>query len=131
MDFNRVSRQLKTIGIAVTVSVALVGCGNNLSEQTAKDRLEQARTAYAQAKDNPLVESYALKSLLEAEKALQEAEKARSEAYAPYRTGDQTLLFDEISRLAYMSERKSQTTVALAEGVAARGDQTGAGREHG
>jgi outer membrane protein OmpA-like peptidoglycan-associated protein len=129
MDLRRVSGQLKTIGLALTVATGLVGCGSNLSEQTAKDRLEQARTAYAQAKSNPLVESYAMKSLLESEKALQEAEKAKSTAYAPYHSGDQTVLFDDISRLAYISERKSQTTVALAEGIAARNEVVQLGKE--
>jgi OOP family OmpA-OmpF porin len=129
MVFNRLSRHVKMICLVIAVAMPLVGCGVNLSEQTAKDRLEQARTAYAQAKSNPLVESYSMKSLFEAEKALQEAERARNEAYSPNRSGDKTLMFDEISRLAYLAERKSQITVALAEGIAARGDLVQFGKE--
>lgn len=129
MVFNRFSSHVVTMGFALAAAVVLVGCGSNLSEQTAKDRLEQARTAYAQAKNNPLVESYSMKSLLEAEKALQQAELARNQAYSPYRSGDPTLLYEEISRLAYIAERKSQTTVALAEGVAARAEIVQLGKE--
>ncbi len=129
MVFERLSAQVKMICLLFAVAVALVGCGSDLSEQTAKDRLEQARTAYSQAKDNPLVESYAMKSLLSSEKALQEAERARKEAYSPQRSGDQTAMFDEISRLSYIAERKSQTTVALAEGVAARGELVQLGKD--
>src|SRR5512146_1882539 len=113
MDFNRLSHNVKMMCLAVAAAAALAGCGNNLREQTAKDRLEQAHAAYAQAKSNPLVESYALKSLLDAEKVLQQADQAKTEAYSPYGSGDQNRMFDEISRLAYMAERKSQTTVAL------------------
>jgi len=129
MVFNRLSRQVKMVCLASAAAAALAGCGDNLSEQIAKDRLEQARTAYAEANNNPLVESYSMKSLLDAQDALNAAERARSAAYAPNRSGDQTLMFDEISRLAYIAERKSQLTVALAEGVATRGELAELGKE--
>lgn len=129
MNFSRFSRQLTAAVLTLFAGVVLAGCGAvDPGEQMAKDRLDQARSAYAQAKANPIVESYAMKSLLAAEKTLQEAEQARTKAYSPnpmdpskgYDSGERKVLFDDISRLAYMAERKSQTSVALAEGVVVR-----------
>ena len=78
MNFSRYTRQLLAVGLAFSIGVGLTGCGEiDPSEQLAKDRLEQARSAYAQAKANPIVESYSMKSLLEAEKTLQEADQIR------------------------------------------------------
>ena len=107
------------------------------SEQIARDRLEQARAAYAGAKANPIVESYALKTLLEAEKTLQAAEQVRTKVYSPnpsdpskgYTPLEKKRFFNDISRLAYMAERKSQTSLALAEGVVTRGEVVKLGKE--
>lgn len=129
MDFKRLSHRVMTICLASAVAAGLVGCGVNPREQVARDRLEQARAAYAQAKVNPLVESYAMKSLLEAEQTLQQAEQIRTKVSSPYNSGDPNPMFDEIARLAYLSERKSQTSVALAEGVAARSELVQLGKE--
>ena len=132
------SSQLKTAILAIAVGAFLTGCaGVDPSEQIAKDRLEQARTAYAQAKANPIVESYSLKTLLGAEKTLQEAEQVSKKVYASspsssskeYDSREKKLFFDDISRLAYMSERKSQTSVTLAEGVVARNEIVKLGKE--
>jgi OmpA-OmpF porin, OOP family len=127
MNFSFFSCQMKAAGLAITVGVVLAGCAVTVdpSEQVAKDRLEQARTAYAQAKANPIVESYSMKTLLGAEQTLQEAEQVNKKVYSPnpldpskgYDSSEKKLLFDDVSRLAYMAERKSQTSVALAEGV--------------
>ena len=138
MNSSCFSSQLKAVALAITVGVVLAGCGAvDPSEQIAKDRLEQARTAYSQAKANPIVESYSMKTLLGAEKTLQDAEQARTKAYSPnsvdpskgYYSREKKLLFDDISRLAYMAERKSQTSVALAEGVVARNEIVKLGKE--
>jgi outer membrane protein OmpA-like peptidoglycan-associated protein len=116
----------------------LAGCATvDPSEQIAKDRLEQARTAYTQAKANPLVESYSMKTLLGAEETLQTAEQVRTKAYSPnplepsgrYDAREKKLFFDDISRLAYMAERKAQTSVALAEGVVTRNEILKLGKE--
>jgi len=138
MNSSCFSSQLKVAVLAITVGVVLAGCAAiDPSEQIAKDRLEQARTAYAQAKANPIVESYSMKTLLEAEKTLQDAEQVRTKAYSPnpsdpskgYDSWEKKLLFDDISRLAYMAERKSQTSVALAEGVVTRNEIVKLGKE--
>ena len=138
MNSSCFSSQLKAVALAITVGAVLAGCGAvDPSEQIAKDRLEQARTAYSQAKANPIVESYSMKTLLGAEKTLQDAEQARTKAYSPnpsdpskgYTSWEKKLFFDDISRLAYMAERKSQTSVALAEGVVTRNEIVKLGKE--
>jgi OOP family OmpA-OmpF porin len=135
MNYSFFSNQLKAAVLVITVGAVLSGCGMvDPREQIAKDRLEQARTAYAQAKANPIVESYSMKTLLAAEKTLQAAEQVRTKAYSPSmsdpsKRDEQKLLFDDISRLAYMAERKSQTSVALAEGVVARNEILKLGKE--
>lgn len=139
MNLSSFSNQLKAAAFTVSVGAVLAGCAVTVEpgEQVARDRLEQARTAYAQAKANPMVESYSMKTLLGAEKALQEAEQANKKANSPnpvdptkgFDAGDKKLIFSEISRLAYMAERKSQTAVALAEGVAARNEIVKLGKE--
>ncbi len=139
MNSSCFSSQLKAAVLAITVGAVLAGCGAAVdpSEQIAKDRLEQARTAYAQAKANPIVESYSMKTLLEAEKTLQDAEQVRTKVYSPnpfdpskgYDSTEKKLFFDDISRLAYMAERKSQTSVALAEGVVTRNEIVKLGKE--
>ncbi|OGU06075.1 MAG: hypothetical protein A2075_05830 [Geobacteraceae bacterium GWC2_58_44] len=130
---------MKAACLATSIVAALSGCGGAVSpsEQIAKDRLEQARIAYGQAKANPDVEAYAMKTLIDAEKTLQEAEQAGKKPYAPslmdpargYDAGEKKILFDDTSRLAYMAERKSSTSVALAEGVVARNELIKLGQE--
>ncbi|OGU25396.1 MAG: hypothetical protein A2X85_07260 [Geobacteraceae bacterium GWF2_54_21] len=138
MNFSRISSQLKAAGLTISFGAVLAGCGTvDPSEQIARDRLEQARSAYAQAKGNPIVESYSLKTLLDAEKTLKDAEQVSKKAYSPnpqepsraYDSTEKKLFYDDISRLAYMSERKSQTSVALAEGVVTGNEIVRLGKE--
>jgi outer membrane protein OmpA-like peptidoglycan-associated protein len=139
MNYRCFSSHLKAAALAIATGAVLAGCTVALdpSEQIAKDRLEQARTAHAQAKANPIVESYSLKTRLEAEQTLQDAEQVSKKAYSPnpfnpnkeYDSREKKLFFDDISRLAYMSERKSQTSVALAEGVVTRNEIVKLGKE--
>ena len=138
MNSSCFSSKLKAAALAIAVGAVLAGCAAvDPSEQIAKDRLEQARMAYAQAKANPIVESYSLKTLLEAEKTLQAAEQVRTKAYSPnpldpskgYTSWEKNLFFNDIARLAYMAERKSQTSVALAEGVVTRNEIVKLGKE--
>ena len=139
MKLSHFSSQLKTASVAVTVGAVLVGCSGAIdpSEQVAKDRLTLARSAYSQAKANPIVESYAMKTFLGAEKALQNAEQVNKKVYSAnpadlakgYDSREKKLFFDDISRLAYMAERKVQTSVALAEGVVTRNEIVRLGRE--
>jgi len=138
MNSSCFASHLKKAAVAIVAGAVLAGCGMvDPSEQIAKDTLEQARTAYAQAKSNPIVESYSMKSLLAAEKALQDAEQASKKAYAPnpqdtvngYSSADKKLLFDDVSRLAYLAERKSQISVAQAEGIVTRNEIVKLGKE--
>jgi outer membrane protein OmpA-like peptidoglycan-associated protein len=135
MNYSSITSQLKAAVLAIAVGAILAGCAAvDPSEQIAKDRLEQARTAYSQAKANPIVESYSLKTLLDAEKTLQAAEQERTKVYSqsmsdPSKINERKQIFDDISRLAYMAERKSQTSVALAEGVVTRNEIVKLGKE--
>jgi outer membrane protein OmpA-like peptidoglycan-associated protein len=135
MNYSSITSQLKAAVLTITVGAVLAGCAAvDPSEQIAKDRLEQARTAYSQAKANPIVESYSLKTLLDAEKTLQAAEQERTKVYSPSmsdpsKINERKQIFDDISRLAYMAERKSQTSVALAEGVVTRNEIVKLGKE--
>ena len=127
MKFSYRSNRIKTASLAIAIVTFLGGCGMDPSEQLAKDRLEQARTAYAQANDNQDVQSYALKSLLEAEQTLKKAEQINTKLYTPGigdgKPNDSTsrhIFFEDIAALSYVSERQSQTAEALAEGVVTR-----------
>jgi outer membrane protein OmpA-like peptidoglycan-associated protein len=138
MNSSRFSSQLKAAVLAITLGAVLAGCGAvDPSEQIAKDRLEQARIAYAQAKANPIVESYSMKTLLGAEKTLQAAEQVRTKVYSPnpldpskgYTSWEKKLFFGDISRSDLMAERKSDTAIALAEGIVASNEIVKLGKE--
>ncbi len=136
MNVHKFSSQFKAAALAISAGAFLAGCavGADPGEQIAKDRLEQARIAYAQAKANPIVESYSLKALLDAEKSLQEAEQVSRKVYAPnpaesYAASEKKRLYDDIARLAYLAERKAKISEALAEGVVARNNLVKLGKE--
>jgi len=127
MKFICRSDSIKTASIAIAIGAFLTGCGIDPSEQLAKDRLEQARTAYAQAQANQDVQSYALRSLMEAEQTLKKAEQINTKLYTPgigdNKASDPTprhVYFENIAGLSYVSERQSQSAEALAEGVVTR-----------
>ncbi len=132
MSYRCFLYQLKNAAMAITVGFALAGCTGvvDFSEQIANQRLEMARTAYSQAKENPLVESYSLKTFLSAEKLMQDAEDKKDKLDSASASGSskelnysqRKSLYNEIARLAYLAERKSQTSVAQAEGVVARNE---------
>ncbi|MBN1548127.1 MAG: OmpA family protein [Syntrophaceae bacterium] len=137
MNIHFSPRELKFVFLGIIVGTVLTGCGTiDPSEQIAKDRLEQARASYTQAKDNPIVESYSLKTLQEAEQNLKEAEQVREKVYSPdphnpkgYDAREKKLFFIDIARLSYMSTRKSQTSEALAEGVVTQNELLKLGKE--
>jgi outer membrane protein OmpA-like peptidoglycan-associated protein len=139
MIYRYFPNQLKTAALAIAIGGALSGCigATDHGEQLANQRLDEARAAYAQAQADPRVEAYSLKTLQGAEKSLREAERLREEvnaakptnSYGGIDSGKKKVLFNDISRLAYISERKSQTSVALAEGVVARDEVVKLGRE--
>jgi len=102
---GRVRSITKMLRIIIPFSLlilTLAGCGSSQQEKIAKDRLESARTTYAQVKANPNVEAYAPFPLIDAGKALQAAEQAKD--------------YTTMEHLAYLAEKKSQIAMTLAEG---------------
>jgi outer membrane protein OmpA-like peptidoglycan-associated protein len=86
----------------------IAGCGPSQKEMMAKDQMDRAKKAYAEAKANPNVEAYAPMELQEAGKAVQEAEKAKET--------------DDILQMGYIAERKTQFAVTIADGKVAERD---------
>lgn len=138
MNHRYIPSQLKTAALAFSVGAILTGCigAADHSEQVANTRLDLARSSYAKAQADPQVEAYSLKTLQGSEKDLQAAEKVRKTVSAPnplnsygYDSDEKKVFFNDISRLAYMSERKSQTAVTLAEGVVTRNEIVKLGKE--
>ena len=83
------------------ILLIVAGCASQ-QEIRAKQTLDRAGSAYAQAKANPKVEANAPTPLTEAGGLLQEAKDARS--------------YREMERLGYLSEKKTQIAVTAAEG---------------
>jgi len=86
----------------------IAGCGPSQKEMMAKDQMDRAKKAYAEAKANPNVEAYAPMELQEAGKAVQEAEKAKET--------------EDILQLGYIAERKTQFALTIADGKVAERD---------
>ena len=86
----------------------IAGCGPSQKEMMAKDQMDRAKKAYAEAKANPNVEAYAPMELQEAGKAVQEAEKAKET--------------EDILQMSYIAERKTQFAVTTADGKVAERD---------
>jgi outer membrane protein OmpA-like peptidoglycan-associated protein len=95
----------------VLVVFFIAGCGPSQKEIMARDQVERAKQAFAQAKANPNVEAYAPMELQEAGNAVQAAEKAAKE--------EQT---DDMLQLGYLAERKTQYAVTIADGKVAERD---------
>src|SRR5512134_2333766 len=92
----------------VLIILFLAGCGPSQKEMMAKDQMERARKAYAEAKANPNVDAYAPLQLQEAGNALQAAEKAEGP--------------DDMLQLGYLAEKKTQYAVTVADGKVAERD---------
>jgi outer membrane protein OmpA-like peptidoglycan-associated protein len=106
---NRAARIRIRGGLGILLPLGLiiflvVGCGPSQKEMMAKDQMERAKKAYAEAKANPEVEAYAPLQLQEAGNALQAAEKAEG--------------WDDMLQLGYLAEKKIQFAVTVAEGKA-------------
>ncbi len=137
MIYRSIKNQLKAATLAISATAFLAGCAGvaDNSEQLAINRLVEAQAAYSAAKANPLVETYSLKTLLEAEKSLQAAKEKKEKVDAASGSSEKLTysekknLFNDISRFAYIAERKSQTSVALAEGIVARNENVKLGME--
>ena len=83
----------------------VAGCGPSQKEIMAKDQMDRAKKAYAEAKANPNVEAYAPLELQEARQAVQDAEKAKEP--------------EDILQMGYIAERKTQFAVTTADGKVA------------
>ena len=83
----------------------VAGCGPSQKEMMAKDQMDRAKKAYAEAKANPNVEAYAPLELQAAGNAVQEAEKAKEP--------------EDILQMGYIAERKTQFAVTVADGKVA------------
>lgn len=86
----------------------IAGCAPSQKEMMAKDQMDRAKKAYAEAKANPNVEAYAPMELQEAGKAVQEAEKAKET--------------EDVLQMGYIAERKTQYAVTVADGKVAERD---------
>lgn len=86
----------------------VAACGPSQKEMMAKDQMDRAKKAYAEAKANPNVEAYAPMELQEAGKAVQAAENAKKT--------------EDILQLGYLAERKTQVAVTVADGKVAERD---------
>lgn len=94
----------------VALFVFLVsGCGPSQQEMMARDHLNHARTAYAQAKADRNVATYAQGPLMEAGNAIKAGEKASD--------------YKEIDHQAYLAERKTQIAKTVTEGKLAEEEQ--------
>ena len=78
------------------------GCGPSQQDTMAKDQMERARAAYAQAKSDPNVGAFAPVPFADAGKTLQAAEQAKGS--------------EEKAQLAYIAERRAQIATVSAEG---------------
>lgn len=99
---------VRRIGLTIPLFLFIAGCGPSQEEIMAKDKLEQARVVYRQAKENPDVTGTAQVPLIDAENELQAAEK--------------TTDYKQMEHLAYLAKIKSQTAIVMAEGKVADRD---------
>jgi outer membrane protein OmpA-like peptidoglycan-associated protein len=95
----------------------LAGCAtpSPQQEKMAKDSLEQARSVYLKAKNNPNVEAYAPVPLIEAGKAVEAAGKAKG--------------WEETVHRAYLAEKRSLIAIAIAERKKAERETEALGKE--
>jgi len=95
------------LGLLIPVSLLffiVTGC-SSLQEIRAKKSLEMATATYAKAKADPNVDAYAKTQLADAGRTLQAAQQTKD--------------FKEMAQLSYLSEKKSQTAMSIAEGKVA------------
>ncbi len=93
-------------GVRLFIAFSLVilfvtGCATQ-QEIRAKKSLERASAAYAQARANPNVETYAPAPLADAGRIIQAAEQTKDYA--------------EMEQLGYLAEKKAQTALTISEG---------------
>jgi outer membrane protein OmpA-like peptidoglycan-associated protein len=111
MTWIRIKSGMRIVLPFGLIILFIAGCAPSHKEVMARDQMERAKKAYAEAKANPNVEAYAPVELQEAGKALHEAEKAEK--------AHQT---DDMLQLGYLAERKTQFAVTTTEGKVAERD---------
>jgi outer membrane protein OmpA-like peptidoglycan-associated protein len=111
MTWVRIKSGMRIVLPFGLILLFIAGCGPSHKEMMARDQMERAKKAYAEAKANRNVEAYAPVELQEAGKALQEAEKAE-------KAGET----DDMLHLGYLAERKTQFAVTTTEGKVAERD---------
>jgi len=108
MNHTTRSRIIRGTGIFISFSLIMMfiaGCGPSQKEMMAKDQVERASKAYAEARGNPSVDAYAPIQLQEAGGAVQKAQQAKEP--------------DDMLQLGYIAERKTQLAVTVANAKAA------------
>jgi outer membrane protein OmpA-like peptidoglycan-associated protein len=111
MTWIRIKSGMRIVLPFGLIILFIAGCGPSHKEMMARDQMERAKKAYAEAKANRNVEAYAPVELQVAGKALQEAEKAEK--------AQET---DDMLHLGYLAERKTQFAVTTTEGKVAERD---------
>jgi outer membrane protein OmpA-like peptidoglycan-associated protein len=111
MTWLRIKSGMRIVLPFGLIILFIAGCAPSHKEVMAREQMERAKKAYAEAKANPNVEAYAPVELQEAGKALHEAENAEK--------AQET---DDMLQLGYLAERKTQFAVTTTEGKVAERD---------
>lgn len=90
------------LGLILLIVFLVAGCGPSQKEMMARDHLERARAAHAQAEADQNVATYAQGTLYEAGLAI--------------KSGEQASDYKEIDHQAYLAERKTQVAQTVTEG---------------
>jgi len=101
--------------LLIPVLFLMAGCASSQQEMAAKAQLEQARSAYLQAKANRNVEAFAPLPFVDAGKAMQAAEQAKGA--------------EQVEQLSYIAEKKSLIAISAAEGKMAEAEMEKLNRE--
>jgi outer membrane protein OmpA-like peptidoglycan-associated protein len=102
-------------GLLVLIVFLVAGCGPSQQEMMARDHLDRARTAHAQAEADQNVATYAPGALMEAGNAIKAGERASN--------------YKEMDHQAYLAERKTQVAKAVTEGKMAEKEREAGSRE--
>lgn len=102
-------------GLFIPFVLIFAGCGPSNQEIMARERLANAKAAYADAKADPNVKINAQGPLMDAGRAIEAASQAEE--------------FDDMDHLAYLAQRKTQIAVATADEQMAENDKKALSRE--
>ena len=105
------------LGISTVIGISLVGCSHTPPRPVA---LDQARTAYAEARDNPQVASRAPVALREAEEALLRAEQLWDKEKDVREVQNLAAVAQQRAEIARAAAAQKQAEAELEELTAAR-----------